>query len=55
MDGCLFKRGPEIVLMNLTPIPSLGAVTGCTGVALPAPLLNIISCLEPVVVLLDLI
>jgi hypothetical protein len=55
IDGCSFGQGLEILLMHLASIPGLGAVTGCTGVTLVAPLLNIISCLEPVVPLLDLI
>jgi hypothetical protein len=40
--------------MHLEPIPSLGAVTGCTGVALWAPILNAVACLEPVIRLLTL-
>lgn len=32
-----------------------GAAIGCSGVALPAPLLNNVSCLNPTVPLLDLI
>jgi hypothetical protein len=32
--------------MNLAPIPGSAAATGCTGVTLPATLLNIVSCLE---------
>jgi hypothetical protein len=55
IDGYPFERGPDIVLMHLTPIPGPGAATGCTGILLPAPLLNIASCLEPVVPLPDLI
>jgi hypothetical protein len=55
IDGYPFERGPVIVLMHLALIPGLGAVTGCSGVTLPAPLLNIVSCLEPVVPLPDLI
>jgi hypothetical protein len=51
INGYSFERGP----MNLAPIPGSGAATGCTGVALPAPFLNIGSCLEPVVPLPDLI
>jgi hypothetical protein len=35
--------------MYLAPIPGSGAATGCTNVTLLASLLNIISCLEPVV------
>jgi hypothetical protein len=49
------ERGPDVVLMQLAPIPGSGAVTGCTGVAVPAPLRNNISCLRPVVPLLGLI
>lgn len=41
--------------MHLALIPILGAATGCTGIALPAPFLILVSCLEPVVSLLDLI
>jgi hypothetical protein len=47
--------GPEVVLMHLALIPGSGAATGCTGVALLAPLLNIVSCLLLVVPLLDII
>jgi hypothetical protein len=41
--------------MHLALIPGLGAATGCTGVILPASLFNIVSCLEPLVPLPDLI
>jgi hypothetical protein len=37
IDGYPFERSPDFVLMHLAPIPGLGAVTGCTVVALPAP------------------
>jgi hypothetical protein len=55
IDGCSFEHDLDILLMHLAPIPGLGAVTDCTSVALVAPLLNIISFLEPVVPLPDLI
>jgi hypothetical protein len=54
-DGCPFEWGPDVALMYLAPIYGSGAVTGCTGVAVRAPLLNIVSCLEPAVPLPDLI
>jgi hypothetical protein len=41
--------------MHQAPIPGTGAVTGCTGVALLAQLLNIMFCLESVVPLLGFI
>jgi hypothetical protein len=41
--------------MHLAPIPGSGSASGCTGVTLLAPFLNIVSCLEPVVPLPDLI
>jgi hypothetical protein len=55
IDSYPFEQGSEIVLMHLAAIPGLVSVTGCTGVALPASLLNIASCLEPLVPLLGLI
>jgi hypothetical protein len=55
IDGYFFEWGPNVVLMHLAPIPGLEAAIGCTGVTLLAPLACIISCLEPVVSLLDLI
>jgi hypothetical protein len=55
IDGYPFEQGLNVVLMHLAPIPGLGVVTGCTGVTLIAQLLNIVSCLESVVPLLDLI
>jgi hypothetical protein len=45
----------DILLMYLAPIHGLRATTGYTGVALLAPLLNIVSCQEPAVLLSDLI
>jgi hypothetical protein len=39
--------------MNWALIPGSEAVTVCTGVTLQAPLLNIVSCLEPPVPLQD--
>jgi hypothetical protein len=47
--------GTDTVLMHLAPIPGSGAMTGCTGVTLLAPSLNIIYFLELVVPLPDLI
>jgi hypothetical protein len=41
--------------MHLAPIPGSSAAINCTGVALTAPLLNIVSCLEPMVPLSELI
>jgi hypothetical protein len=55
IDGYPFEQGPEMVLMHLIPIRGLGSAIDCTGVALPASLLNISSCLEPLVPLLDFI
>jgi hypothetical protein len=55
IDGYSLERGSDFVLMHLAPIPGSGATTGCTGVALPAPFLNIVSFLVPVVPLPDLI
>jgi hypothetical protein len=55
IDGYLFERGPVIVLMSMAPIPCSWAATGYTGVTLLVPLLNIVSCLEPIVPLPDLI
>jgi hypothetical protein len=55
INGYTFEWGPNIALLPLAPIPSSGAASGCTGVTLPEPLLNIVSCLEPVVHLPDLI
>jgi hypothetical protein len=49
IDGNPFERGPEVVVMHLAPIPGLGPATGCTGVGLLVPLLNIVSSLESVV------
>jgi hypothetical protein len=49
INGYPFEQGPDVVLMHLVLIPGAGAATGCRGVALLAPLLDIISCLEPVV------
>jgi hypothetical protein len=42
------------ILSNGAPIPGSGAANGCTWVTLPAPLLDIISCLWPEVPLPDL-
>jgi hypothetical protein len=39
----------------IRPIPGLGSPSRCTGMALLEPLLDIASCLEPVVFLQDLI
>jgi hypothetical protein len=50
----LSNRDPDIVLMHLAPIHGPGAATDYTGIALPPPPLNIVSCLEPVVSLLEL-
>jgi hypothetical protein len=56
MSKAILSDGtPKILLMHLSPIPGSGAATGCTGVALPPPHLNIISYMEPVVPLPDLI
>lgn len=55
IDGYHFERGPEVVLMHLAPIPGSGAMTDYTGVTLLAPFLIIVSSLEPVVSLSDLI
>jgi hypothetical protein len=55
VDGYSFKRSPDIILLHLAPIPSPGAGTGCTGVALSAPSLNIAFLLGPVVPLPNLI
>jgi hypothetical protein len=52
IDGYPFQRCPELVLAL---IPVSGAATGCTGVALPALLINIFSCLAPVLPLSDFI
>jgi hypothetical protein len=41
--------------MHLAPIAGWGTATGGTGFALPAPLLTIVSCLEPGALLPDLI
>jgi hypothetical protein len=46
IDGYPFERGTDVVLMNLAQIPGSDTTTGCTGVALLAPLLNIVSCLD---------
>jgi hypothetical protein len=48
-DSYPFERGPDAVLMNLAQIPGSDTTTGCTGIALLAPLLNIVSCLEHVI------
>jgi hypothetical protein len=48
-----FSTGPLHCTDVFAPIPGSGTATGCTDVVLPAPLLNIISCLEPVVPLPD--
>jgi hypothetical protein len=55
VSGYPSKWDPEVILMHLALIPDLGTMTGCTGVALLAPLLNIIFSLESVVPLLGLI
>jgi hypothetical protein len=55
IGGYPFERGHDVVLMHLASHPGSEAATGCTGVALPAPLLSIVTCLEPVVPLPDLI
>jgi hypothetical protein len=54
INGCPFKWGSNIVLVHVAQIPGLGAATCCTDVTLLVPFLNIISCLEPVVLLLNL-
>jgi hypothetical protein len=54
IDAYPFKWGPDVVPMHLATNPCSGAATGCIGVTLPALLLNIVSCLEPVVHLLVL-
>jgi hypothetical protein len=43
-----FICGHNIFLMNVNPIPGLGATTCSTNFALLAPSLNIASCLGPV-------
>jgi hypothetical protein len=55
IDGYPFEWGPDVVLMHLAPNPGSVLATGCTGVTLPALLLNIVYSLESVVYLLDLI
>jgi hypothetical protein len=55
IDGYPFEQSPNIVLVHLIMIPGSRATTGCTGVALSAPFLNIASCLESVVPLANLI
>jgi hypothetical protein len=55
INGYSFEGGPNIILVHLALIPDLWATTGCTGVALSAPFLNIGSCLEPVEFLSNLI
>jgi hypothetical protein len=55
IDGYPFKQGVDVVLEHLDPISGSGAANGYADVALWAPHLDIVSCLEPVVLLLDLI
>lgn len=55
MMAIFSNRDQNFVLMHVALIPGSGAMTGCTGVALPALHLNIVSCLEPVVPFPDLI
>jgi hypothetical protein len=55
IDGHPFQLGPNTVQMHLALIPGLGTENGCMCVALLAPLLNIISCLEAVAPFPDLI
>jgi hypothetical protein len=55
INGYSFKRTANIILVHLSPIPGLWAATGCTGVTLLAPFLNIGSCFEPVESLSNLI
>lgn len=51
----ILSNGTYFAVMHLALIPVPGAATGCTGVTLPALLLNIIHCLRPVAPLSDFI
>jgi hypothetical protein len=53
ISGYAFKWGPNIVLRHFALIPGPGAATGCTGVALLAPCLSIVSCLDLIQDLVD--
>jgi hypothetical protein len=55
IHGYPFMWGPNAVLMHFDPISDSEAATGCIGVSLPAPLLNIGSSLEPVIPFLDIV
>jgi hypothetical protein len=55
IDGYSFEWSPDIILVHLAMIPGSWSATGCTGVALSAPFLNISSHLEPVEFLPNLI
>jgi hypothetical protein len=55
IDGCFFEWDPVLVLMHFTVIPGSGVAPGCRDVILPVPLFHIVSYLEPMVSLLDLI
>jgi hypothetical protein len=48
VDGYSLERGSHIILVHLAPIPGPRTATGCTGITLPAPFLNVGSCLEPI-------
>jgi hypothetical protein len=48
IDGYLFERNPNIVLVHLASVPGPRVATGCTGVALSATFVNIASCLKSV-------
>jgi hypothetical protein len=51
----ILNGAPNVVLMHLAPIVGPGAVTDCTLVTLLAPFLDIVSYLQSVVPLPDLI
>jgi hypothetical protein len=55
ISGYSFERGSNIILVHLALIPGPQASTGCTGVALSAPFLDVCSHLEPVESLSNLI
>jgi hypothetical protein len=55
VDGHSLERSSHVILVHLAPIPGPRTMTGCTGITLPAPYLNVGLCLEPIESLSNLI
>jgi hypothetical protein len=53
--GYPFEWDPDIILMRKAPTPGSGAAISCAGVARATSLLDVVSCLKPVVPLLHLV